>query len=425
MLRQILYEMKHQKMMTWVSVSGTALAIFLVMSLYICTNARSVERAPETHMHRIVVGHNFEARSPDSGGASSISQGLARRLYDGLDGVERVSYMRQWLSHGDFSDGTGETLTVPYRAVDGNFWKIYDFNFIDGRPFDQTETEDGAKVTVITRSLARAVFGEEKVAGRDIMMDMLPYRVVGVVEDTSPLLSTTYAEAYMIQPVGHDYGVDAWAGDNQAVILMKPGVTDDYIRSQVEARYRQVDAEFGKEGWSVTYHGQPYTMDVVLEGGYGSNNTPDPDAGARTRLFIYAAMILLPAINLSSMTRSRLRHRISEIGVRRAFGARRSSILGQMLGENLVITLAGGILGLALSVLFVLFLSKYFFMFGDSEVSTTLAGKDVAPDLFVLLTWQNFLLALGLCFVLNILSATVPAWMASRVNPAEAIKKVK
>lgn len=47
--RQVYYEMKHQKMMTWVSISGTALAIFLVMTFFMTENVKMVEMSPETN----------------------------------------------------------------------------------------------------------------------------------------------------------------------------------------------------------------------------------------------------------------------------------------------------------------------------------------------------------------------------------------
>ena len=112
------------------------------------------------------------------------------------------------------------------------------------------------------------------------------------------------------------------------------------------------------------------------------------------------------------MTRSRLRHRVTEIGVRRAFGASRSSIIRQILGENFIITLLGGIIGLTLSFAFMALGSQMLFEFGDSASS---------PDLSMIFSWKIFFSAFVICFVLNLISATVPAWKASKVQPAAAI----
>ena len=52
--KQIYYEMKHQRMMTWVSISGTALAIFLVMAFIMADRINTVEVAPESNRARIL-----------------------------------------------------------------------------------------------------------------------------------------------------------------------------------------------------------------------------------------------------------------------------------------------------------------------------------------------------------------------------------
>ncbi|MDE6335501.1 MAG: FtsX-like permease family protein, partial [Muribaculaceae bacterium] len=138
---------------------------------------------------------------------------------------------------------------------------------------------------------------------------------------------------------------------------------------------------------------------------------------------IYALLLLLPAINLSSMMRGRLRHRVSEIGVRRAYGAKRRDIIRQLIGENLVVTVVGGLIGLGLSYLFMLTLSSEFFMFVDGNRISSLEAKMATPSFGMLFTWSTFFISVGACLVLNLLTATVPAWCASMMEPAVAISK--
>lgn len=113
------------------------------------------------------------------------------------------------------------------------------------------------------------------------------------------------------------------------------------------------------------------------------------------------------------MTHSRLRRRREEIGVRRAFGARRSSIIREIFIENLVISLIAGIIGLLLSVIFALIWREG--IFGTDKVS-----------LEILIHWSIFGWALLFCFLLNLLSAGIPVWKASRVNVVDALNnKIK
>ena len=424
--KQIWYEMRHQRMMTWVSISGTALSIFLVMAFFMTEHAKTVAMSPESDRARIFIGENMHVKklggSNDSSGP--VSYEYAKKFYENLDGVERVAYMGAHSGSSDVNVKGGEMVSALRATVDDEFWKIYDFSFVDGRPFDKGEYESVANKAILTRSLARRLFGEDKVAGREIVIDCMPYDVVGVVEDVNPLFQNTYANIYTIfnhRWVGN--GGDAWFGDSRVVLLAKDGVGQEDLKRQVESRYTTLKTTLEKEGWEPFYHGQPYSTAEVMLGGYGSNNGPDIEGHNKMNYLIYTILILLPAINLSSMTRSRLRHRVTEIGVRRAFGAKRGSIIGQMFGENLVITIAGGTIGLVLSIIFVWLASSLFFNMTGQLDPSSLDIVNAHPTLGMLFTWKNFLIALGFCFILNILSATVPAWKASRVEPAVAIAK--
>jgi putative ABC transport system permease protein len=133
-------------------------------------------------------------------------------------------------------------------------------------------------------------------------------------------------------------------------------------------------------------------------------------------MVIFVILLIVPAINLSSMTQSRLRQRVAEIGVRRAFGSTRTELMGQILAENLVVTLLAGALGLLLSVAFAYLGNSLFFA---QEFSRTLNPPMV--DAAILLHASTFGWALLFCFVLNLLSSGFPAWKASRIGIVNAL----
>ena len=420
--RQIYYEMKHQRMMTWVSISGTALAIFLVMAFVMVDQLNSVEVAPESNRSRILIASGFHVKNQKGmdSSTSGLNLDIARRLYENLEGVEVLSYINAFNDNCDVNIPGQEIFTMAPKNVDNEFWNIYDFTFIDGRPFDEAEVKSDAKLVVLTKSAARSLFGEEKVAGREIEVDAYPFRIVGVVEDVNPLLTSSFANFYKLCNIAGIKNDDPHFGSANVVMLLKEGVSPESVKTQVENRYNMIQSEFSKEGYEAVYHGQPYTSEEVGIGGYGSNNGPDLDSHNRVQWIIYSILILLPAINLSSMTRGRLRHRVAEIGVRRAFGAKRNSIIRQIFGENLIITFFVCMLGLLFSIIFVWLASNMIFSM-SGELEQSLETVNARPDLGMLFRWGNFLWALLFCFILNVLSATLPAWRASKVEPAEAL----
>lgn len=186
----------------------------------------------------------------------------------------------------------------------------------------------------------------------------------------------------------------------------------------MKSRYATLNSILKKEGSKAVYHLAPYNAESVASD-FGSNTDPDTETPRKLRYATYFILLLLPAINLSSMTRSRLRCRVAEIGVRRAYGATKFGILNRFLGENLVLTLVGGTIGLILCVIFVAFFSNIFISYGGPFASGDILKAN--PTFSMMLNIKTFGIALILCLVLNFLSTGLPAFRAARINPAEAI----
>ena len=105
--------MRHQRMMTWVSISGTALSIFLVMAFFMTEHAKTVAMSPESDRARIFIGENMHVKklggSNDSSGP--VSYEYAKKFYENLDGVERVAYMGAHSGSSDVNVKGGEMVS--------------------------------------------------------------------------------------------------------------------------------------------------------------------------------------------------------------------------------------------------------------------------------------------------------------------------
>lgn len=428
-LKQVIYEMRHQKMMTWVSISGTALAIFLIMMIFMTERLSVLEIAPASQRNRILTGQSIEfLNSERSGSGMGIHTELAKRLYENLDGIESVSFITPVWGLKDANRTGEETTSVLSMKVDHNFWKIYDYNFISGTPFSEEEINSGKNMVVITESTARKIFGDTDVAGQNLDIDNIPHEIKGVVKDQYPLLPDGNIQTFLnFRPdEGGFEAVDGF-GTTNVRLLMKEGIKDDEIKKQVAHRYEELNRQLNSQDKKYVYHQQPYTSAELATGFMGSNSDPALKAHQRGIWFIYFILLILPAINLNSMTRSRLRNRISEIGVRRAFGAKKGTIIHQIFTENLIISITGGILGLVVS-LFVLLMCSDLFIANDrllTMMGAPYKGIKVYEVVWQIFDWVTFFMAIGGCFILNLLSATVPAWKASAIEPALAISKTR
>lgn len=422
-IRQIIFEMRHQPLMTWLSIAGTAIAIFLIMSDFMIDRINMVEIAPESRRSRILYGFGADLSTGDGNSAcGSLSLELARELYGDLDGVERVSYSDMGGQPASISLPGGVPVDMTLRLIDHEFFNIYDYTLEEGAPFSREESEAGVADVIITRSTADRFFGKgEPAIGKSLVIDHRQYTVTGVISDLNRLVKDSYGDLFVPY---RSMGIEkmnwmTYLGSFNTILLLKEGVKAEKVRSQVESRYKAFNSRHKEEGVELVYHAQPWDTETKSET-FGNNVTPDLTVSHRMRYVAYAILLLIPAINLSSMTRSRLRRRISEIGLRRAFGCTRSRIMADLLSENFIISILGGLIGMVLSILFIVSFSNYFVSYGGIFIDSV-ELTEMRPSLAMLFSWQTFLAILAFCFILNLLSAGIPAWKASFTNPAEAI----
>ena len=125
-------------------------------------------------------------------------------------------------------------------------------------------------------------------------------------------------------------------------------------------------------------------------------------------------LLIVPAINVSGLISSQMSRRMAELAVRKAYGASRSTLMVQLLRENLALAFAGALLGFLFSCIF-LWLGKDW-MLGDGAPGTNF---DVSVWLF--LRPAVFVAVLVVCLLFNLLSVFIPAWHATRRPIAEVL----
>lgn len=404
--------MRQQPLVSAVTFIATVLTIFLFMAVVITTRVKVMPFAPESCRDRLLVGKYIHVKkqsgnSDSSGGMSDVT---ARKLYDGLEGVECASFF-QSLSPLTAAGTEGQYFKAFTRNTDANFFKVFDHKLIAGRYYTPEEAASNLKVVVINERTARRAFGTVDCVGQTISLNHRKYTVTGVVSDHSFLATTACGDVFIAR--GYD-GDEGFFGDTSAALLVKKGVDFSSVRDEVKARYAILDTEIASEGKKTIYHEAPFDQETVAGGINGSNVTPDTTSDRYVRYTIYAILLLVPAINLSSLLHSRMRRRISEIGVRRAFGCTRRRVISDIIWENFLVTLAGGIVGVALGIVFAM---TYSGMYEDMDTY----GSGVTPDISAVINWGTIAIAVGVCFILNLISASVPAWQASRRNLVESI----
>jgi putative ABC transport system permease protein len=118
---------------------------------------------------------------------------------------------------------------------------------------------------------------------------------------------------------------------------------------------------------------------------------------------IAAISLIVSGVVISNVMVISVMERVSEIGLRRALGARKADITLQFLVETLMITLAGGSVGFLLGVI-------------------VAKGVSWFHDLPSMITWEPAMLALLLSGIIGLSSGLHPARRAARLDPAEALR---
>jgi putative ABC transport system permease protein len=116
--------------------------------------------------------------------------------------------------------------------------------------------------------------------------------------------------------------------------------------------------------------------------------------------------MLLPTISLININVSRILERASEIGVRKAFGASKSTLIGQFVTENVILTLLGGALAFVASWIILTLFTR----------AGIVPYAQFSPNLRI------FASALGIALFFGVFSGVYPAWKMSRLHPVEALR---
>lgn len=411
--------MRQNRLFTGIYVVGTGLSIALVMTLFIIFYVKFGPVYPEYNRDRTLVLKPIKRYPKGKPESWTINGGVAYYVVDqmlpGLPHVEQVagSMIDFW---GDYQ--VSATDVKPFKATprfaNGAFWKVFSFRFVDGQPFTQEDVEAKAQVAVIGESLAKRLFAAvEGVTGRHFSFNGRDYRVCGVVRDVSNATPETAGDLWLpllnAQYISKELDRFGLLGNVFVSLLVDDAENFETVRSEVQdvfRRYTQQDKDYE---YDLMGQPDPYWLSTFRQ---DVEKAPDTMELAKDFLYILLALLFIPALNLSGMISSRMDSRIAELGIRKAYGATRRRLLEQVLCENLLLTLLGGLAGLLFSYLIVLTASDWILTLFDKNIYDTSLSTSLTPEM--LFNPAVFGCALAVCVVLNVVSALVPALGAMR-----------
>ncbi len=408
-LKHIFYDMRHHPMVTWVNIIGTALAIFLLMTVVQMDSIKIESFRPESNRDRMLHTFYLGVQTKNGTNISPISYKTIQRLYADLPGTETVTSYTILNQIKGASLPSQKPISVNVREVDDNFFSVFDLKFIEGKPFDKSKIGTEDPTAVITESVARRLFGTTDVVGKQMLVDYSPVTISGIVEDVTSFASRAYSEVWLSLSRDSTWEYNHILGLLSATILAESPAKFDEIRQEINRRKLALQTELCEvEEIEILDFGQPFDQETSTAGSPWNNNIDDV---RREKWILYAILLIVPAINIASMTNSRMRQRLSEMAVMRSYGCTRWGLMRSLIAENMIVTLCAGLIGLIASLIFARIAPEFLFL-----ESNFTAYSNPTVDFSILFHWSTFFMALGFCFVLNLLSCGLPAWNASRQN---------
>jgi putative ABC transport system permease protein len=396
--------MWRRKFFTAISLFGIGFTLVGLMLATALLDHMFAPYPPEVRQGRTLGIYRAEMTGGRSSWHSNAGYKLLDRYARDLPGVERLAITSTPEEVYSYQVGTRVKLFI--RRSDAEYWRVLDFRFLEGGPFTDQDVSNGSLVAVINASTRDRFFGGPPAVGKTIEADGQHFRVIGVVPDLPILRQVSFAEIYVpVTSAKTDAYREQLLGGFTGLLLARSPADFPAIKAEFASRLPQVPLP-GKRWEKLTSRASTffeYSAEMAIPGEASASKPALMWALIAGMMLLFA---LLPTVNLVNLNMSRIMERASEIGVRKAFGASSRTLVGQFIVENVVLALAGGVIGFA----------------GSALVLEAVNRSGLVPYAQFAMNYRIFFYGLGLAVLFGTLSGVYPAWRMSRMHPVQALK---
>ncbi|HEX4962837.1 MAG TPA: ABC transporter permease [Thermoanaerobaculia bacterium] len=411
-LKVALKVLGRRKFFTFISLFGICLTLLVLMVATAMLDEVFAPQAPEVHGDRTLGIYQVGLSSENIRYTGLAGYGLVSRVLRDLPAqmpaVERTAIFSQ--QQGAISYLDGRRIESYLKRTDGEFWRILDFHFLEGQPFSQDDEANGRHVAVINESTRQRFFQGQPAVGKTIEIDGQSFRVVGVVRDVPFLRIVPFSDVWVpISTIKSSTYRNEYAGNFVAILLARSRADFPAVKAEVARRMKEAEAGIPNPEMYKTIDGGADTLfESFSRTLFSTHSLPErhPERLLALLLLLMVLFMVLPTVNLVNINLSRILDRSSEIGVRKAFGASSRTLVGQFVIENVVLTLIGAGIGLALA----------------AAVLAAINASGMIPYADLHLNFRIFLYGLVIALFFGLFSGVYPAWRMSKLHPVQALR---
>lgn len=294
-------------------------------------------------------------------------------------------------------------LNVDMRGVEPEGIAIRNVALADGRPIRASDLEHRRRVVMLGHDVRRDLLGAEGGIGSWVRLNGTPFQVVGVMERVGTQLSREGDEIddqLWVPLTTHMVHFPRLFANEPVLTFLTFKLRDRALLEQTTHEVRAILAE--QLGVSPTdEEAVPIWSPVAMMNRMPANRQRG------LMILIAGATLVISGIGIMSMMLDSVRQRRPEIGIRLAVGATRRAILTEFFLETFAVVAIGGLIGVALG----------------SALTLAMASIDAGDLVPVpIYSWASVVAALTVMSSVGVLAGLIPAWRASRVDPAETLR---
>ena len=337
-------------------------------------------------------------------GIPEVTEETKQAILD-LDSVENMTSYKERQSPDSIFYQDKAMSSGCIRGIDTSYFETAGYVIKTGRNFVDEDYREFRKVLIIDTNAAKALFEDESPIGKTIEIGKQPYTVIGVAAQANTyeptITNLTQYDSYASSKISYLFMPKtcwpiSYSYDEPENVIVKATSTDD-MENAGQSAEKILNATISSSQTSVKYK-----ADNLLE---QARNMQKLSAATNNQLIWIASIsLLVGGIGVMNIMLVSVTERTSEIGLKKAIGARKNTILGQFLTEAAVLTSMGGILGVAAGIIM-------------AQVISRISGVTVAISVPAAVIAVLFSMLIGIVFGL------LPSIKAANLNPIDALRR--